>query len=67
MVEAGKIKRYGLASYSSLRVKPTENKMHLSLQKVLRTAEKIVGEGKQHNFKFVQVPCSVLMPEAFIE
>ena len=67
MVEAGKIKQYGIASYSSLRVKPTNTKMHLNLQKVQRTAQKVVGEGKQHNFKFVQAPCSVLLPEAFIE
>ncbi len=67
MVEAGKIKQYGLATYSSLRVKPTDTKMHLNLQKVNRTAQKIVGEDKKHNFKFVQVPCSILMPEAFIE
>ena len=32
MVEAGKIKQYGLATYSSLRVKPSESKMHLNLQ-----------------------------------
>ena len=38
MVEAGKIKQYGIATYSSLRVKPTETKMHLNLQKVARTA-----------------------------
>ena len=67
MVEAGKIKQYGIATYSSLRVKPTDSKMHLNLQKVTRTAQKVVGEDKKHNFKFVQAPCSILMPEAFIE
>ena len=34
---------------------------------MVRTAEKVVGEGKSHNLKFVQVPCNVLMPEAFVE
>lgn len=67
MVEDGKIKQYGLATYSSLRVKPSDAKMHLNLQKVARTAQKIVGEDKKHNFNFVQAPCSILMPEAFIE
>jgi aryl-alcohol dehydrogenase-like predicted oxidoreductase len=67
MVEEGKIKQYGIASYSSLRTKPTDSKMHLNLQKVARTAQKVVGEDKKHNFKFVQAPCSILMPEAFIE
>ena len=27
----------------------------------------MVGEDKKHNFKFIQVPCNVLMPEAFVE
>ena len=67
MVEEGKIRQYGIATYSSLRVRPTDTKMHLNLQKVNRTAQKVVGEGKKHNFKFVQAPCNVLMPEAFIE
>ena len=67
MVEEGKIKQYGLATYSSMRLKPTENKMHLNLQKVARLAQKVVGEDKEHNFKFVQVPCNVMMPEAFVE
>ena len=34
MIEQGKIKQYGIATYSSLRVKPTSQKMHLNLQKV---------------------------------
>ena len=53
MVEEGKIKQYGLATYSSMRTKPTESKMHLSLQKVTRLAQKVVGEDKEHNFKFI--------------
>lgn len=53
MVEQGKIKQYGIATYSSLRVKPTNLKMHLNLQKVARTAQKVVGENKKHNFTFV--------------
>jgi len=53
MVEEGKIKQYGLATYSSLRVKPNDAKMHLNLQKVARTAQKVVGEDKNHNFNFV--------------
>ena len=31
MVEEGKIRQYGLATYSSMRLKSTENKMHLNL------------------------------------
>jgi len=52
-VEEGKIKSYGLATYSSLRVKPSESKMHLNIQKVERIAQKIVGENKSHNFRYV--------------
>ena len=31
MVEQGKMRQYGLATYSSLRLKPSENKMPLNL------------------------------------
>jgi aryl-alcohol dehydrogenase-like predicted oxidoreductase len=67
MVEAGKIKNYGIATYSSLRVKPTDLKTHLNLQKVYRLAQKVVGEDKSHHFNYVQVPVNVMMPEAFVE
>ena len=67
MVEAGKIRSYGMATYSCFRVKPTEAKMHLNLQKVERIAQKVVGEDKKHNFKYIQVPANVLMPESFVE
>lgn len=41
--------------------------MYLSLQKVEKLAQKVVGEDKKHNFKFVQAPINVMMPEAFVE
>lgn len=31
LVATGKIKNYGISTYSSLRTKPTEYKMHLNL------------------------------------
>lgn len=46
-VAAGKIRNYGLATYSCFRVKPTEDKIHLNLEKVVRIAEK-VGGSKHH-------------------
>lgn len=64
-VEKGKIQNYGIASYSCFRVKPTEDKMHLSLEKVYRLAEKVGGS--DHHFTYVQVPMNVMMPEAFVE
>jgi len=66
-VEQGRIGAYGIATYSSLRVRPQESKMHLNLQKVHRLAQKVVGDDKEHNFKYVQVPMSVFMPEPFVE
>ena len=40
--------------------------MHLNLQKVVQLAEKVGGE-KTHNFKFIQAPINILMPEVFTE
>ena len=61
-IQNGKIRDYGIASYSCFRTKPSENKMHLNLQKVHRVAEQI-GNG----FNFVQLPVNIMMPEAFCE
>lgn len=65
-VAQGKIKDYGLATYSCFRVKPSEGKMHLSLQKVHELAQKVGGES-DHHFKYIQVPINLMMPEAFSE
>lgn len=64
-VSEGKIKSYGLATFLCLRAKPTEDKLHLNLQKVHDLAKKIGGDN--HNFKYIQVPMNILMPEAFVE
>lgn len=64
-VQSGKIRDYGIASYSCFRTKPSETKMHLSIQKVHRIAEQVGGAG--HHFKYVSVPINVMMPEAFCE
>ena len=65
LVKEGKIKNYGLATYSCFRVKPTEHKMHLSLSKVEKLAQKVGGA--KHHMRFIQVPINVMMPEAFVE
>jgi hypothetical protein len=39
--------------------------MHLSLEKVMRLAEKVGGS--DHHMRYIQVPINVMMPEAFIE
>ena len=66
-MEAGKIKSYGVATYSCFRQKPTAHKQFLSLQKTEAIAQKVVGQDKKHNFKHIQVPINVMMPEAFVE
>jgi aryl-alcohol dehydrogenase-like predicted oxidoreductase len=65
LVAEGKIRDYGLATYSSMRVKPTETKMHLNLQKVRDLAVKVGGD--KHHMRYVQTPINVMMPEAFVE
>ena len=65
MVNKGKIRNYGIGTYSSLRVKPSEHKMHLNIENVVKIAEKVAG--KEHHMRYVQVPINVLMPEAFVE
>eukprot|EP00347_Sterkiella_histriomuscorum_P012288 403369164 len=57
---------YGMATWICFRAKPEEEKIYLSLQKCLEVAEQIGGKDK-HNFKFIQVPMGVAMPEAFVE
>lgn len=65
-VQKGKIRDYGIASYSCFRAKPSQNKQHLSLQKVHRLAQKVGGD-QDHHFRYLQVPINVMMPEAFCE
>eukprot|EP00887_Chlorella_sp_A99_P002680 scaffold6.g2680.t1 len=59
---AGRIRYYGLATWASLRV-PPEHRHHLSLPRVVELA-RLVG-GEDHGFRFVQLPVSVSMPEAW--
>lgn len=60
-----KLQFYGLSTWLCFRAKPDEEKIHLSLQKVVELAQQVGG--KDHGFRFVQVPMSVMMPEAFVE
>lgn len=54
-----------MATWLCFRAKPEEDKIYLNLQKCVELAETVCG--KQHGFRFVQVPMSTLMPEAFAE
>ncbi|CDW78225.1 UNKNOWN [Stylonychia lemnae] len=57
---------YGMATWLCFRGKPDEEKINLNLQKCIEMAEQIGGK-ENHNFKFIQVPMGVAMPEAFVE
>lgn len=65
LVSENKIKSYGMATWLCFRSPPEEEKVHLSLEKVLRVAEQVAG--KEHKFKAVQMPISLMMPEAFVQ
>jgi len=63
MVAQGRIGAYGCATWNGLRV-PPEAPDHLSLEALLEDAE--AAGGKDHHFRWVQLPLSLAMPQAFI-
>jgi len=60
-VAARKIGSYGLATWNAFREKP-ESQGYLSLEAMARIATGIGG--KDHHFRFVQLPFNLAMPEA---
>ena len=64
--QSGDIQFYGMATWLCFRAKEEETNVYLSLQKCIELAEKVGGKDT-HGFRFIQVPVSVLMPEAFVE
>jgi hypothetical protein len=63
--EKGVLGWYGMSTWLCFRAKPEEDKIYLNFQKCVDLAEQIGG--KNHGFKFTQLPMSVMMPEAFVE
>ncbi len=61
-VSAGRIRRYGVATWHGLR-KPPEAREHLSLTELVRAAEAVAGT--THHFRAVQLPYNLGMPEAY--
>jgi aryl-alcohol dehydrogenase-like predicted oxidoreductase len=61
-VAAGRIGRYGVATWNGFR-KPPDAREHLSLEALVRTAEQVAGSN--HHFKVVQLPYNLAMPEAY--
>jgi aryl-alcohol dehydrogenase-like predicted oxidoreductase len=62
-VASGKISAYGLATWNSFREDP-KSQGYLSLEEMVSLA----GEagGKDHHFRFVQLPLNLAMPEALM-
>jgi len=58
-----KIRYYGMATWTCFRVRPDE-KEYLSLEEVVKLAEKVGG--KQHGFRFIQLPYNLAYNEALI-
>jgi aryl-alcohol dehydrogenase-like predicted oxidoreductase len=56
-----KIKYYGMATWTCFRVHPN-NREYLSLEETVKVAEKVGG--KQHGFRFIQLPYNLMYGEA---
>jgi aryl-alcohol dehydrogenase-like predicted oxidoreductase len=61
MRKSGALGAFGLATWDCLRV-PRSEAGHLSLEEVVRLAEKVGGT--DHGFRYVQYPFNLAMPEA---
>jgi aryl-alcohol dehydrogenase-like predicted oxidoreductase len=62
-VAAGKIARWGIATWDGLRV-PPEHPEHLSLAETSTVAREVAGE--DHHFAAVQLPVSLAMAQAVV-
>jgi aryl-alcohol dehydrogenase-like predicted oxidoreductase len=62
-VSAGKIGRYGLATWNGFRLPAGSPALH-SLADVVALAREVAGDA--HHFGFVQLPVNLMMPEAVV-
>ena len=62
-VAAGKIKSYGVATWNGFRVDPASRDYH-SLPAIVNAARR--AGGPEHNFRFIQLPFNLAMPEALL-
>jgi aryl-alcohol dehydrogenase-like predicted oxidoreductase len=62
-VAAGKIRAYGVATWNGFRVPPGQAG-HLSLARLLETATS--AGGRNHHFRWIQLPLNLAMPEAYL-
>ena len=63
-VSEGKIRSYGISCWNWGR-KLSYSKFYFDFNEVMQTLEEKIG--KNHHFKFVQIPLSIGMPENFTE
>lgn len=61
-VQDGKIRRYGLATWNAFRV-PQSARDSISIEAAVLCAHSIAADS--HNFRYVQLPYNLGMPEAF--
>ncbi|MBA3441714.1 MAG: aldo/keto reductase [Pyrinomonadaceae bacterium] len=62
-VAEGKIKHYGVATWNGFRV-PTNAPGYHSLERMVGLAREVGG--RDHNFRFIQLPFNLAMPEALV-
>lgn len=62
-VAAGKIRAYGVATWNGFRVPPGQDG-HLGLARLLAAAQ--AAGGREHHFRWIQLPLNLAMPEAFL-
>jgi len=60
-VASGKIRKYGVATWNGFRIEPETDGYH-SLEQMVDTARD--AGGKDHHFRFIQLPFNLAMPEA---
>ena len=60
---AGQIRAYGVATWNGFRTPPGQEG-HLSLARLLEAAE--MAGGRDHHFRWIQLPLNLAMPEAFL-
>jgi aryl-alcohol dehydrogenase-like predicted oxidoreductase len=62
-VASGRIRAYGVATWNGFRVPPGQDG-HLSLARLLAAA--VGAGGRNHHFRWIQLPLNLAMPEAFL-
>jgi aryl-alcohol dehydrogenase-like predicted oxidoreductase len=62
LVKAGKLEYYGVATWSAFRVADS-SRDYMDLFELAKIAHEVAGE--QHRFRFIQLPFSLAMPEAY--